>query len=205
MARATRSATGATALQVFSIALTLVAACGLPTHGLRAALITGTFATADATGSYRYDSTSPFALQDGFSSVYEPVSNGALSITHDGITANFVITEILVDPDFPDGHLGLHDVLSLQFGGGPFDQLQFFHTPAGTLPSYALADLDPSEFNAGFLFFGDLIGGVPVEINEPLQVAEPGSLWLLLASLLAVLGIAQRRHRPLLGSTRFPA
>jgi hypothetical protein len=158
----------------------------------QAAPVIGSFATTDiSAGSFQYDSSTPFSHYDGDSAIYAPVSGASVTFTYQGITSTFEVSEILVDPGIPDGHLGYRDELTLDFG--PFDQLSFWHTPADSLPSYKLVDLNPSVFTAGFFNFSDFIGGNIVAIDQPLEletaIPEPSAFSLLIVSMLALIAI----------------
>jgi hypothetical protein len=83
----------------------------------QAAPVTGSFATTDiSAGSFQYDSSTPFAFQDGYSAIYAPVSGASVTFTYQGITSTFEVSEILVDPGISDGQLGYRDDLILEFG-----------------------------------------------------------------------------------------
>ncbi len=181
-----------------------------------AAIIQGSFTAANVTGgTYSYDLSTPFAFQDGYSAIYAPVSNGSISFTYRGKAESFAITEILVAPTLPDGHLSYEDAVGFDFGDNA--QLQFIHTPAGSLASYALSNLDLSQFMQIGLFFSDPsvdpppppgdgsdgaggTGGATITLGDGLSVVSIATVpeapsWTMMIAGLALLAAARRRRR----------
>jgi hypothetical protein len=151
--------------------------------------ISGSFTTASiSSGPFQYDSSSPFTLRDGDTFVYTPPFASYVSFTYEGISLISQISRILVDPMFPDGRLGYRDTVTLEFGD--FSALELWHTPAGSLPSYDLADLDLSAFAEGEFIFSGFIGSNLVTIDEPLgpysDVSEPAPISLLILGFIGL-------------------
>lgn len=166
-----------------------------------AAVITGSFTTADiSAGSFKYNSLTPFAVQDNSSALYLPVGNGFISFTYKGVSSTFAMTKILVAPGVPDGHLGYEDVLQFDFiVGSVGDYLQLVHTPASTLPSYKLVNLDPELFPSGSFGFAGLIDGKLTSIYQPLghfiAVSEPQAGILFSTGILLLFAATHRARR----------
>ena len=196
-----------------ALGVAALALAALPAGNAHAAIIQGTFTAANVTGgTYTYDSSTPYAFQDGYSNVYGPVTGSSINFTYRGKVESFAITQIRVAPGIPDGHLSYEDAVVFDFGDN--DQLEFIHTPAETLPSYSLSSIDLSLFAQINLVFSDpsvdpppppddgsdgsdgttvTLGSVDT-VDTFVAVPEAPSWTIMIAGLAMLAGFCRRRR-----------
>lgn len=186
------------ALSIFAIITCLPAVAD-------ASFIEEDFATPDVTGRVVFDNADWTFAYPSWGWNYYGMPRSYVAFTYRDHTYDSTIYSIQFEPNFG----GEVDLIAFHFDEAEdfgINQVDFYHTPPGTLPSYTLDDFDIRDYNDGGIFlFSGSAGGPPADVEErfaaPAAAPEPAATSVLGISFVLFGLIRFRKGR----FTRFAA